>query len=59
MNEDIMRQAGLGKEGDMVEKKICPFCKKKVDMEDFKDDLSKKEFKISGICQKCQDEFFG
>jgi hypothetical protein len=24
----------------------------------FKDDLSKREFAISGFCQKCQDEFF-
>lgn len=25
----------------------------------FKDLLSKKEYKISGMCQKCQDKFFG
>jgi hypothetical protein len=25
----------------------------------FKDELSKKEFSISGMCQKCQDEIFG
>ena len=27
----------------------------KVDSEDFKDNLSRKEFSISGMCQKCQD----
>lgn len=37
---------------------ICPFCKKKVDINDFKDKLSEREFQISGLCQKCQDEFF-
>ena len=26
---------------------------------DFKDELSKKEFGISGLCQPCQDEIFG
>ena len=26
---------------------------------DFKDELSKKEFGISGFCQTCQDEIFG
>ena len=26
---------------------------------DFKDQLSVKEFTISGFCQKCQDEAFG
>jgi len=25
----------------------------------FRDDLSKKEFSISGLCQICQDEVFG
>lgn len=25
---------------------------------EFKDELSKKEYKISAMCQKCQDEFF-
>lgn len=37
----------------------CPFCGKKVNPEtEFKDQLSLKEFHISGLCQKCQDEFF-
>ena len=26
---------------------------------EFKDDLSRKEYTISGLCQKCQDEVFG
>ena len=26
---------------------------------DFRDELSRKEFSISGFCQKCQDEIFG
>ena len=26
---------------------------------DFRDELSRKEFNISGFCQKCQDEIFG
>lgn len=25
----------------------------------FKDELSRKEYTISGMCQKCQDEIFG
>jgi predicted RNA-binding Zn-ribbon protein involved in translation (DUF1610 family) len=39
------------------EKGICPFCGKKV-IKRFKDRKSAKEFKISGICQKCQDKTF-
>jgi hypothetical protein len=26
---------------------------------DFRDELSKKEFGISGFCQSCQDDIFG
>ena len=37
----------------------CPFCGKKIDVEtEFKDELNKKEFGISGLCQSCQDETF-
>jgi len=37
--------------------KICTWCKREV--LGFKDDLSVKEYNISGFCQKCQDETFG
>ena len=36
---------------------ICVFCGKKIMR--FRDDLSRKEYIISGICQRCQDETFG
>ena len=60
MNKDIMRQAGFCKEVDEIEKGKgnCPFCHKIIDIKDFKDVLSKKEFKISGLCQQCQDRIF-
>ena len=35
----------------------CSFCPSKYPLE-FKDLLSFKEYKISGLCQKCQDEVF-
>lgn len=37
----------------------CPFCGKTVNEHDFHDELSKKEFKISGLCAECQEEVFG
>lgn len=58
MNKDILRQAGLGKFVDLVEEGKCPTCQKPVNEEQFKDELSVKEFKISGMCQACQDEVF-
>ena len=36
----------------------CPFCGEKIKMDNFKDELSRKEFEISGMCQKCQDNIF-
>jgi len=59
MNEEIMRKAGFGKELDMVKKGICPSCKLKIKAADFRDSLSLREYRISGLCQKCQDKVFG
>jgi len=36
----------------------CPFCSCDIDITSFTDQLSLKEFHISGLCQKCQDETF-
>lgn len=54
-----MKQAGFGKEAAMVKNGLCPFCAKAIETSDFKDDLSRKEFGISGLCQACQDDTFG
>jgi hypothetical protein len=37
----------------------CPFCKKEIKEEDFPDELSKKEYSVSGLCATCQDLQFG
>lgn len=37
----------------------CSSCQDPVAMEDFRDDLSRKEYRISGLCQKCQDSVWG
>lgn len=47
------------REAAMVKELICPFCHVPVDTEGFRDQLSVKEFAISGLCQNCQDEVFG
>lgn len=36
---------------------LCPFCNQKIG--EFRNPLSLKEFHISGLCQKCQDDTFG
>lgn len=37
----------------------CPFCEKVVDVNSLRNEISKREFRISGLCQTCQDEMFG
>ena len=48
----------FSKEFKLLNQGKCPFCKNIIDEKEFKDTLSRKEFKISGLCQKCQDGFF-
>jgi hypothetical protein len=59
MNKEIMRVAGFSKQVENVEKGLCPICNSEINLEDFKDELSLKEYRISGLCQKCMDEIFG
>lgn len=51
----------MGSIKDMLadkEQGICPFCKRPVDESQFRDEISLREYKISGLCQCCQDDFF-
>ena len=57
MNKQFMKQI-FPEMIKRVEANKCPICDKEIVMKDFKDELSKKEFGISGMCQKCQDEMF-
>lgn len=59
MNKKIVRAAGFEKEVKKVEKGICPICDNPIRMTDFRDNLSLKEYKISGLCQTCMDDTFG
>lgn len=40
-----------------IKQNICVSCGESATQ--FRDDLSAKEYTISGWCQKCQDDFFG
>ena len=53
-----MRAMGFGPEVDKKNEGVCPFCNELVNMNDFKDELSKKDFRITGMCQTCQDNFY-
>tara|TARA_R110002051_G_C8561763_1_gene474305 strand:+ start:271 stop:495 length:225 start_codon:yes stop_codon:yes gene_type:complete len=43
---------------ESIELKECVFCSTEVELDSFKDEVSLKEFHISGICQDCQDKVF-
>ena len=40
-----------------IQSDTCAFCHKPATA--FRDDLSRREYAISGMCQECQDDFFG
>lgn len=43
---------------EAVEENKCPLCKETIRLLDFRDESSCREYAISGMCQKCQDEVF-
>lgn len=45
------------KQAALKAERRCPTCGKPIG--EFRDDLSRKEFEISGMCQECQDSVFG
>ena len=54
-----MRNLGFAEQVDNLEQNLCVFCKSnKIKPEDFKDNLSRREFEISGMCQECMDKIF-
>lgn len=59
MNKDIMIAAGFGETVARVERGQCATCYKAVSAKEFTDELSAREFGISGMCQSCQDDTFG
>lgn len=58
MNDKIMEAAGFGEHVKLVCANKCPFCKKPINMADFTDSTSRKEYRISGLCQACQNDMF-
>lgn len=55
---DSVSKALFGNEtGNSIKQEICVICSQEAT--EFNDALSRKEYKISGMCQECQDDFFG
>ena len=45
-------------EGTMIGLSACPICGHEIFESEFRDELSKIEYSISGMCQRCQDAVF-
>jgi hypothetical protein len=56
MNIDLIR-LHFPKQAERIEAGLCPTCGIKVG--EFRNERSKREFQISGLCQECQDNVFG
>ena len=56
---ELLRALGFDEEIDNLESGKCPFCgSTETTRADFRDEISWREFKISALCQKCQDKSF-
>ena len=55
---DILLNLGFSTEVEAIEPGLCPICSIVILQQEFKDELARKEFKISGMCQSCQDSIF-
>lgn len=55
----MLKSMGFDEEVARLERGECPFCGAPTDDNSFRDELSVREYHISGLCQKCQDRTFG
>lgn len=56
MNKDIIKSIFGNNISERISNNRCLLCNKEIT--GFRDSLSEKEYKISGLCQECQDKIF-
>ena len=57
INEAIIQLTGIDRLS-AINTKLCGWCNLTVAADSFKDELSLKEYRISGLCQDCQDRMW-
>jgi len=57
--DDMTKQAHGISNSEAIEKGVCVECKKRVFINRLRDELNRKEYAISALCQECQDKVFG
>ena len=55
----FLRKLRIWQKVTIVKDLRCPFCSEKVDKDRFRNEVFKREFKNSGLCQECLDTVFG
>lgn len=53
-----LKSMGFKEQVEALENGCCPFCKKPTEESQMRDYFSRMEFRLSGMCQECQDDFF-
>lgn len=57
--EEVLKDIfGIDRRESIINNK-CAFCGESVSVFEFRDEISRREFSIFGLCQLCQDETFG
>ena len=56
-NEALGQAVFVQSPRECIDKAVCVDCGG--DASEFNDEQSRKEYHITGLCQKCQDEIFG
>ena len=56
--KQLLKDMGFGKQVSRINKGRCATCGNGVNKKHFKDEVSRREYEISGMCQKCQDKMF-
>jgi len=57
--KNFLKSFGIKRAVSLVKECKCPLCADKVNKKEFRNDVFKKEFERSGLCQECQDTVFG
>jgi len=55
---DLIQDPEIKRMVALRDKGQCPICTKDMEGETFRDECSLREYKISGLCQTCQDNMF-
>ncbi len=57
--ESMLTSLGMGAAVEKAKLGCCASCGNSIGADEFRNEISLREFNISGLCQICQDSIFG